>query len=97
MSVLVEVGGERRVVAARSAGPSPGRCLTSSCAAARGYDTALAAYLDKDDIDTAVYRNLISAVHDNLQRCTTTSPCARSDGARRHPTSTTSTRRCCRA
>ncbi len=36
-------------------------------ARARGYDTALAAYLDKDDIDTAVYRNLIAAVHDNLQ------------------------------
>jgi oligoendopeptidase F len=35
-------------------------------ARARGYDTALSAYLDKDDIDTTVYRNLISAVHDNL-------------------------------
>jgi oligoendopeptidase F len=36
-------------------------------ARARGYDTALAAYLDKDNIDTAVYRNLIAAIHDNLQ------------------------------
>jgi oligoendopeptidase F len=35
-------------------------------ARARGYDTALDAYLDKDNIDTAVYRNLIAAVHDNL-------------------------------
>jgi oligoendopeptidase F len=35
-------------------------------ARARGYDTALAAYLDKDNIDTAVYRNLIGAIHDNL-------------------------------
>ncbi len=29
---------------------------------ARGYDTALEAYLDKDDIDPAVYRNLIDTV-----------------------------------
>jgi len=36
-------------------------------ARARGYDTALAAYLDKDNIDPAVYRNLIAAIHDNLQ------------------------------
>jgi len=35
-------------------------------ARARGYDTALEAYLDKDDIDPQVYRNLISAIHDNL-------------------------------
>jgi len=36
-------------------------------ARARGYDTALAAYLDKDNIDPAVYRNLIAAIHDNLK------------------------------
>lgn len=35
-------------------------------AKARGYDTALAAYLDKDNIDTAVYRNLIDSIHANL-------------------------------
>jgi len=33
---------------------------------ARGYDTALEAYLDKDDLDPAVYHNLITAVNDNL-------------------------------
>ena len=36
-------------------------------ARARGYDTALDAYLDKDNIDTQVYRNLIEAIHDNLK------------------------------
>ena len=36
-------------------------------ARARGYDTALAAYLDKDNLDPAVYRNLLSAIHDNLK------------------------------
>ena len=36
-------------------------------ARARGYDTALEAYLDKDDIDPQVYRSLIAAIHDNLQ------------------------------
>lgn len=35
-------------------------------ARARGYPTALEAYLDKDNIDTAVYRSLISAINDNL-------------------------------
>ncbi|MEK7705495.1 MAG: oligoendopeptidase F [Myxococcota bacterium] len=35
-------------------------------ARSRGYDTALAAYLDKDNIDTAVYHNLIRAVRANL-------------------------------
>ena len=35
-------------------------------ARARGYQTALEAYLDKDNIDTAVYRSLISAINDNL-------------------------------
>lgn len=36
-------------------------------ARARGYDTALEAYLDKDQIDPAVYRTLISAVRENLK------------------------------
>lgn len=36
-------------------------------ARARGYDTALAAYLDKDQIDPAVYHTLISAVRENLK------------------------------
>lgn len=40
--------------------------FTVFLARARGYDSALAAYLDRDDIDPAVYRNLISAVHQNL-------------------------------
>ncbi|MBI5511067.1 MAG: oligoendopeptidase F [Deltaproteobacteria bacterium] len=35
-------------------------------ARARGYDSALAAYLDKDNIDPVVYRSLIDAVHANL-------------------------------
>jgi len=35
-------------------------------ARSRGYDTALEAYLDKDDLDPAVYQNLIAAVNDNL-------------------------------
>lgn len=36
-------------------------------ARARGYSTALEAYLDKDNISPAVYTNLISAVRANLQ------------------------------
>jgi oligoendopeptidase F len=36
-------------------------------ARARGYDTALEAYLDKDNIDTAVYHNLIDTVRANLK------------------------------
>ncbi len=36
-------------------------------ARARGYDTALHAYMDKDNIDTAVYHNLIRAVNANLE------------------------------
>jgi len=36
-------------------------------ARARGYDTALEAYLDKDNLDIAVHDNLISAVNANLQ------------------------------
>jgi len=36
-------------------------------ARARGYDTALEAYMDKDDIDTAVYLNLIATVRANLE------------------------------
>ncbi len=35
-------------------------------ARARGYDTALEAYLDKDDIDPAVYDNLVSTINANL-------------------------------
>jgi len=35
-------------------------------ARARGYPTALDAYLDKDNIDTAVYKNLIASVRQNL-------------------------------
>lgn len=35
-------------------------------ARARHYDTALEAYMDKDNLDTAVHDNLIKAVHDNL-------------------------------
>jgi oligoendopeptidase F len=35
-------------------------------ARARGYDTALEAYLDKDNIAPAVYHNLITAIHANL-------------------------------
>ncbi|MGI5862168.1 MAG: oligoendopeptidase F [Myxococcales bacterium] len=35
-------------------------------ARARGYDTALQAYMDKDNIDTAVYHSLIKAVNGNL-------------------------------
>ena len=36
-------------------------------ARARGYDTALEAYLDKDNIDPAVYRNLISSMRANVK------------------------------
>jgi oligoendopeptidase F len=36
-------------------------------ARARGYPTALAAYMDKDNIDTAVYHNLVKTVRDNVQ------------------------------
>jgi len=32
-------------------------------ARARGYDTALEAYMDKDDLDTAVYENLVSTIN----------------------------------
>ena len=35
-------------------------------ARSRGYDTALEAYLNKDNIDPAVYRNLIQAINANL-------------------------------
>ena len=35
-------------------------------ARARGYDTALEAYMDKDDIDTKVYDNLVSTINANL-------------------------------
>ena len=36
-------------------------------ARARGYDTALEAYLDKDNIPVAVHDNLIAAVNANLE------------------------------
>ncbi|MCP4902131.1 MAG: oligoendopeptidase F [bacterium] len=35
-------------------------------AQARGYDTALEAYLNKDNIDTEVYRTLVSTVRENV-------------------------------
>ncbi len=41
--------------------------LDVSYARARGYDTALEAYLDKDGLPVAVHDNLISAVNANLQ------------------------------
>jgi len=41
--------------------------LDVTYARARGYDTALEAYLDKDNLDTAVHDNLISAVNANLE------------------------------
>ncbi|MHB8877559.1 MAG: oligoendopeptidase F [Myxococcaceae bacterium] len=40
--------------------------FTIFLARARGYDTALAAYLDKDNVAPAVYTNLIKAVNQNL-------------------------------
>jgi len=36
-------------------------------ARARGYDTALEAYLDKDDLEVSVYENLVSTVDANLE------------------------------
>ena len=39
--------------------------LDVAYARARGYDTALAAYLDKDDIDPAVYHTMVRAIHAN--------------------------------
>lgn len=39
--------------------------LNLTYARSRGYDSALAAYLDKDNIDPAVYHNLVSAIHAN--------------------------------
>jgi oligoendopeptidase F len=41
--------------------------LDVTYARARGYDTALEAYLDKDNIDPAVYKALIAAIHKNLK------------------------------
>jgi oligoendopeptidase F len=35
-------------------------------ARARGYDTAIEAYMDKDGLPVSVYRNLISGIHANL-------------------------------
>ncbi len=40
--------------------------LDVAYARARGYDTALEAYMDKDGIDTAVFDNLIATVGDHL-------------------------------
>jgi oligoendopeptidase F len=40
--------------------------LDVAYARARGYDTALAAYADKDDVATAVYDNLLTTVEANL-------------------------------
>jgi oligoendopeptidase F len=40
--------------------------LDVAFARARGYDTALEAYLDKDDLDPAVYRNLVDTVRDHV-------------------------------
>jgi oligoendopeptidase F len=40
--------------------------LDVAYARARGYDTALEAYLDKDDIALAVYDNLVSTINANL-------------------------------
>lgn len=40
--------------------------LDIAFARARGYDSALAAYLDKDDITPAVYDNLVTAINANL-------------------------------
>lgn len=40
--------------------------LDVAYARARGYDTALAAYLDKDEVATAVHDNLIATVNQNL-------------------------------
>ncbi len=40
--------------------------LDVAYARARGYDTALAAYLDKDDVSPAVYENLIRTVNASL-------------------------------
>jgi oligoendopeptidase F len=37
------------------------------CARARGYDTALEAYLDKDDLEVAVFDNLIDTVNAHLE------------------------------
>ncbi len=36
-------------------------------AKSRGYDTAMQAYLDKDNLDTAVYENLVATVNANLE------------------------------
>ena len=40
--------------------------FTVALAQSRGYETALEAYLDKDGLTPAVYRNLIDTVNDNL-------------------------------
>ena len=53
----------RHVLAATLAGQFQ---LDVDYARARGYNTALDAYMDKDDIDTAVYDNLVSTINANL-------------------------------
>jgi oligoendopeptidase F len=41
--------------------------LDVSYARARGYDTALEAYLDKDNLEVSVYENLVTTVNENLE------------------------------
>jgi oligoendopeptidase F len=41
--------------------------FNSFLARARGFDTARQAYLGKDNIDTAVYDNLVATINDNLE------------------------------
>lgn len=41
--------------------------LTVSLARSRGYSTALEAYLDRDEVDPSIYRNLVAAVEANLE------------------------------
>ena len=53
----------RRALAATLAGQFQ---LDVDYAHARGYDTALEAYMDKDGIDTKVYDNLVSTINANL-------------------------------
>lgn len=41
--------------------------LTVSLARARGYATALEAYLDRDEVDPSIYRNLVTAIESNVE------------------------------
>ncbi len=54
----------RHVLAATLAGQV---AFNSFLARARGYDSAIEAYLGKDNIDTAVYENLVDTINDNLK------------------------------